>query len=299
MEPHYFAFTPSEEIEVKDIYWVDLLQKELFGYRTICELIIPGGDYSIAIGPKWITYVCDEDQTTWHLFSLADPSVTASFHLPYEKEISRGFRPYWLDANSLVLDRRGRSETRCIVDLIDPYRPIVTCQEFDPDLTLGRFSHDGNLMEVRVSTDTTYLNPQEIGIIKPACFSSSIGCFPHLYPSPFGSEAGGVFLEDGAWFPDSSGILYIQLQSIISAWADHTYLWTFDLQKGKFSRIAYLDVPLEFYQVFNLSTPIWSPDETSVLLQNSTGIYTFDLANATLKMLDDQGGIAIGTVILP
>ena len=99
--------------------------------------------------------------------------------------------------------------------------------------------------------------------------------------------------------PDSSGILYVQFQSINSAWVDKTYLWTFDLNEEKFTQIAYLDDPLVFYQNYNQSAPIWSPDKTSVLLQNFAKIYAFDLTNATLKMLDDQGGIVIGAVILP
>lgn len=300
-EPRYFAFTPSEEIEVKDIYWVDLLQKELFGYRSVCELITPGGDYSIAIGPKWITYVCDKDQTTWHLFSLDDPSVTTSLQLPLNNELSKGFRPSWLDADTLILNHRARPINRCVVDLTDPSEPVVSCQEFDPDLTLGRFSSDGTLMELRASYNTTNSHPQEIGVINTDCFASSIGCLPHLYPSPFGPDAGprGVFLEDGAWLPDSSGILYVQLQSINSAWADKTYLWTFDLNQEIFTQIAYLDDPLVFYQDYNQSAPIWSPDETRVLLQNFSKVYAFDLTDNTLQLLNDDGGIAIGTVVLP
>lgn len=109
----------------------------------------------------------------------------------------------------------------------------------------------------------------------------------------------GGFLEDGAWLPDSSGILYVQLQSINSAWADKTYLWTFDLHQQIFTQIAYLDDPLVFYQDYNQSAPIWSPDETSVLLQNFSKIYAFDLTDATLQLLNDDGGIAIGAVVLP
>lgn len=65
------------------------------------------------------------------------------------------------------------------------------------------------------------------------------------------------------------------------------------------SEIRKLTIPLVFYQNYNPPVPIWSPDEPSVLLQNFAKIYAFDLANANLKMLDDQGGIAIGTVMLP
>jgi hypothetical protein len=206
-----------------------------------------------------------------------------------------------LDADTLILNHRARPINRCVVNLNDPSEPVVSCQEFDPDFTLGRFSHDGTLMELIASYNTSNSHPQEIGVINTDCFSSSIGCFPHLYPSPFGPDAGprGVSLEDSAWLTDSSGILYVQLQSIKSAWADHTYLWTFDLHEEKFTQIAYLDDPLVFYQNYNPSVPIWSPDETNVLLQNFAKIYAFDLANANLKMLDDQGGIAIGTVVLP
>ncbi|MCK5054307.1 MAG: hypothetical protein KAR65_08515 [Anaerolineales bacterium] len=298
-ETHYFAFAPSEEIEVHDIYWVDILKKELFGYQTVCELMTTHGEDAIAIGSKWLTYVCDEDQTTWHAFSLEDPSITNSFQLPFDEEFSKSFEPFWLDADTLILDRGGKSETRCIVDLSDSSAPVVSCQEFDLYITLGRFSPDGDLMEVRVSIDTTYLNPQEIGVLNTACFSSSIGCFPNLFPSPFGSEAAGVFLEDSAWLPDSSGILYIQLQSIISAWADNTYLWLFDIHQRKFTQIAYIDEPLEINPYFNHLSAFWSPDGARVLLQNINNIYAFDLNDGTLQLLSDEGGVAIGTIVLP
>lgn len=296
-----FGLGDLDSLELAETYWIDLQTRQVFGYDPPCKSITGIIDEAMAIGPKWFAYVCDENQTTWHVFSLEDPSYTISFQLPFDRSFSKGFEPYWFDSDTLILDRRGRSETRCIVDLIDPSEPVVSCQEFNEDITLGPISPDGKRMEVRVSTDTSNSHPQKIGVIKTACFSSSIGCFPDLYPSPFGPDAGprGVFLEDSAWLPDSSGILYVQLQSINSAWADKTYLWTFDLNQQKFTQIAYLDDPLVFYQDFNQSTPNWSPDETNVLLQNFTKIYAFDLANATLKKLDDQGGIVIGTVILP
>lgn len=294
-----FGIGDLDSLALAEIYWIDIQTRQVFGYNPPCKSITTVGEDALAIGPEWFAYVCDEDQTTWHLFSLEDPSNTLSFQLPYDKKVARGFEPSWLDANTLTLNHRARPINRCIVHLVDPSEPIVACQEFDPDITLGRFSPDGNLMEVRVSTDTTYLNPQEIGVIKTACFSSSLSCFPHLCPSPFGSEAGGGFLEDGAWLPDSSGILYVQLQSINSAWADKTYLWTFDLHQQIFTQIAYLDDPLVFYQDYNQSAPIWSPDETSVLLQNFSKIYAFDLTDATLQLLNDDGGIAIGAVVLP
>jgi len=297
----YFAFGFSDFTDVKEIYLIDFRTRHLFGYEPQCESLTTLGDDALAIGSEWFAYVCDEDQTTWHLFSLEDPSVTTSLQLPFNNELSKGFRPSWLDADTLILDHRARPRNRCVVDLNDPSEPVVACQAFDPDRTLGRFSPDGTLMELRASYNTSNSHPQEIGVMSTDCFSSSIGCFPHLYPSPFGPDAGprGVFLEDSAWLPDSSGILYVQLQSINSAWADKTYLWTFDLHEEKFTQIAYLDDPLVFYQNYNQSAPIWSPDKTSVLLQNFAKIYAFDLTNATLKMLDDQGGIAIGSVILP
>lgn len=118
-------------------------------------------------------------------------------------------------------------------------------------------------------------------------------------PTKFEIDIVDEMVDIRASLPDSSGILYVQLQSINSAWADKTYLWTFDLHEEIFTQIAYLDDPLVFYQDYNQSAPIWSPDETSVLIQNFAKIYAFDLTNATLKMLDDQGGIVIGAVILP
>jgi len=298
----YFAFGLGDSLDLAEIYWIDIQTRQVFGYDPPCKSITTVGEDALAIGPEWFAYVCDKDQTTWHLFSLEDPSVTTSLQLPFNNELSKGFRPSWLDADTLILDHRARPINRCVVDLNDPSEPVVSCQEFDPDFTLGRFSSDRTQMDLRVSYNTTNSYPQEIGVIKSDCFSSSIGCFPHLYPSPFGPDAGprGVFLEDSAWLPDSSGILYVQLQSINSAWADKTYLWTFDLHEEKFAQIAYLDDPLVFYQNYNQSAPIWSPDKTSVLLQNFAKIYAFDLTNTTLKMLDDQGGIAIGgSVILP
>lgn len=297
----FIAFTLSDALDLREIYWIDVQTRQVFGYDPPCKSITTIGEDALAIGPEWFAYVCDEDQTTWHLFSLEDPSVTTSLQLPFNNELSKGFRPSWLGADTLILNHRARPINRCVVDLNDPSEPVVSCQEFDPDLTLGRFSSDGTLMELRASYNTTNSHPQEIGVINTDCFASSIGCFPHLYPSPFGPDAGprGVFLEDGAWLPDSNGILYVQLQSINSAWADKTYLWTFDLHQEKFAQIAYLDDPLVFYQDYNQSAPIWSPDETRVLLQNFSKIYAFDLTDNTLQLLNDDGGIAIGTVVLP
>jgi len=297
----YFAFGLGDSLDLAEIYWIDIQTRQLFGYNQPCKSITTVGADGLAIGPEWFAYVCDEDQTTWHLFSLEDPSVTTSLQLPFNNELSEGFRPYWLDADTLILDHRARPRNRCIVDLNESSKPIVSCQEFNENITLGPISLDVNLMEVRVSIDTTYLNPQEIGLVDTSCFFTIFDCYLDLHPSPFGPDAGpsGVFLEDSAWLPDSNGILYVQLQSINSAWADKTYLWTFDLHEEKFTQIAYLDDPLVFYQNYNQSAPIWSPDETSVLLQNFAKIYAFDLTNTTLKMLDDQGGIVIGAVILP
>ncbi len=297
----YFGFGLGDSLDLTEIYWIDIQTKQVFGYDPPCKSITTVGEDALSIGPEWFAYVCDEDQTTWHLFSLEDTSFTISFQLPFDRSFSKAFEPYWFDSDTLVLDRRGRAETRCIIDLNESSKPIVSCQEFNEDITLGPISPAGKLMEARVSIDTTYLNPQEIGLVDTSCFFTIFDCYLNLHPSPFGPDAGprGVFLEDSAWLPDSSGILYVQLQSINSAWADKTYIWTFDLHEEIFTEIAYLDDPLVFYQNYNQSAPIWSPDETNVLLQNFAKIYAFDLANATLKILDDQGGIAIGTVALP
>ena len=297
----YFAFGFSDFTDLKEIYWIDFRTRQLFGYETQCESTTTLGDDALAIGPEWFAYECDEDKTTWHLFSLEDPSVTTSLQLPFNNEFSKGFRPSWLDADTLILDHRARPINRCVVDLNDPSEPVVSCQEFNEDITLGPISPDGKRMEVRVSTDTSNSHPQKIGVIKTACFSSSIGCFPPLTIESLGADAGprGVFLEDSAWLPDSSGILYVQLQSIKSAWADNTFLWTFDLNQQKFTQIAYFDIPITFRHINDHSDGIWSSDDTRVLLQNTLEIYSYDMTDGTLQHLSDERGFAIGTVVLP
>lgn len=295
----YFAFGFSDFTDVKEIYWIDIRTRHLSGYEPQCRSITTLGDDALAIGPEWFAYVCDEDQSTWHLFSLEDASTIASVQLPYDIEVSKGFSPSWLDADILILNHRARPINRCVVDLSVTSEPVVSCQEFDPDITLGRFSPDKDLMEVRISYDTYDLHPQEIGVLNTACISSSIGCFPSIYPSPFGPEVGDFFLADSTWLRDSSGILYVQLEQIISAWADKTTLWTLDLKKEEFNKIAYYDVPITFRHDNDHSDAIWSPDGDRVLLQNASGIYAYNLTDGTLQLLSDEGGVAIGTVVLP
>ena len=295
----YFAFALSDSIYLAEIYWIDIQTRNLFGFDPPCQSITTVGEDSIAIGPEWLAYVCDEDQTTWHAFSLADPSITISIHLPFEEEFSKGFEPFWLDSDTLVLDRLRSSDTRCIVDISDVSEPIVSCETFD--LTLGRFSTDRNRMEVRVSYDTTDAKPEEIGVLNTACFSTPIRCTPDFFFSPFSPGQGSLFLQDTTWLPDGTGILYLQFEemTVNTVFDRDTRLWIFDLQQESFSQIADLEPPLLFNHYSNHSDAIWSADGNRVLLQNALSIYAFDLTDGTLLMLNDDGGIAIGTVLLP
>lgn len=295
----YFGFGLGDSLNLVEIYWIDIQTRQVFGYDPPCKSITTVGDDALAIGAKWLAYVCDEDQTTWHAFSLEDPSNTISFLLPFDRSFSEGFEPYWLDSDTLILDRRGRTDTRCIVDLMDPYEPEISCQEFD--FILGRFSPDGNLIEVRASNETIDALPQDIGVLSFDCFSNSIQCKPAFYVSPFFPISVSIYLEDSSWLPDGSGILYLQIEeNIVNSVLDpDTRLWVFDLESETFKLIAGLDPSTRFGYFFDQPSAIWSPEGDYVLLQNALAIYAYDMTDGTLQLLSDEGGTAIGTVILP
>jgi len=295
----YLGFGLGDSLNLVEIYWIDIRIRQVFGYAPPCKSITTVGDDALAIGSEWFAYVCDEDQTKWHAFSLENPSSTTSFQLPFDKSFSEGFEPYWLDSDTLILDRPGSADTRCIVDLMETSEPRISCQEFD--LILGRFSPDGNLMEVRASDDRIDALPQDIGLLSIDCLFKSIQCKPDLYTSPFIPNSVSFYLEDSAWLPDSSGILYLQNEEkhVDSVYDPDTRLWVFDLESATFNLIADLDPHTRFGYFFDYPGAIWSPEGDRVLLQNASAIYAYNLTDGTLQLLSDEGGIAIGTVILP
>jgi hypothetical protein len=292
----YFGFALGDSIEVQEIYWIHFARMKLFGFSTTCKNLTSVGEDAIALGDRWGVYVCDEDQSKWHLFKQENPIEAFTFELPVDPEIANGFEPFWVDEDTLALDRGFRH--RCLVSVKDPESPDIACSEFD--LILGEFSPDGRYIEVRQAIDTIDSLPQFVGYMEADCIKEPSTCALALYPQPFGLSLGSLYLEEATWIPDGSGILYklIQEDANTSFIERDTLLWMLNLSDGSFTNLAELDEPLNLLDFYQHAYAIWSPDGKRVILQNVNGIYTFDIRTKSLELLSDEGGKAIGNIRL-
>lgn len=300
-ENHMVAFGLSDSIHLQQLYWVDLQQMSFQGYDPGCESMTTAGDDAIAINAKWLAYHCDEDKYIWNLVSVKDPSFAFSIsaELPLGRQRVSRLMPHWRDADTLILDNKGGSTTRCVINVADPNVPVINCRA--SELYLGPYSPDGGLIEVREPYRTMEEHPIRMGVLRADCFEHSDQCQASLYPAPFALPPGDDYIEAASWVPDGSAILYL-VKHFDRGDNDSIYdteVWLFDIARHTYEEIATFEPDLYMQPNYFRGSAIWSADGNMLALQNASGIFAFNLATRELKTLTNEKMIAVGSITLP
>ena len=263
---------------------VDLEAQALHGFNYGCQELR-------ANTVEYLAYRCDGNRSIWHFVSLEDWTVS----------FSREFLP--TGPNEWTYLQSRRSGTLYIshgdfdlgtdqICLIEPdYSRIGQCQDF-PFYRRIRFSPDEEWMDFQIRGEDEY----RYGFMSTRCLKGADqDCEPSFIEDPPVDWPGDVS-PNVIWYPDGEKLLYLKSQC---KGGTNATFWTYDRALQQTEVIA--DFPICYSFALANGQPIWSPDESEVIIVGNRAYYLFSPETGQLRQLlsgypDHQ---IVGTFTLP
>ncbi len=250
------------------LFAVDLQAQALRGFDYGCQ------ESRVNMG-GYLAYRCHGNRSIWHFVSREDWTVS----------FSRSFLP--VGPNEWTDLQWGRSHVLYIshgdfdlgtdqICLIEPdYSRVSQCQEISSFRSI-HFSPDGEWMEFQVRDEGEY----RYGFMSTRCLrDTDQDCEPSFIEDPPVDWPGDIN-PNVIWYPDGEKLLYLKAQCMGE---NNATFWTYDRTLQQSEVIA--NFPICYTFALANGQPIWSPDESEVLIIGNRAYYLFSPETGQLRQL--------------